>query len=307
MNGSQVGAGLNWIEITVEVNAESVDAVSEVFERYAGDGRGTTGAVVELDGFDSRGELSAPRLTVRTYVRNDAAAADVVSEVEEALRALRSTFDLPAPQVREVHEEDWANAWKQHYQPQRIGEHLLIVPSWQSADVQPGDVVIDLDPGMAFGTGTHPTTRLSLVCLERWLRPGQAVLDVGTGSGILAIAAVKLGAREVVATDIDTVALAAAAANFAINGVAESIGLLATPLPAGGTFDLIVANILAEAHVALLDAGLAEHLAANGILILGGIIDTSAAAVEAALRRRGLRLIEQLGEGDWVELVATRG
>lgn len=306
MTGSQDGAGVNWIEITVEVNAESIDAVSEVFERYAGDGFGTSGAVVELNGFDSRGELSAPRLTVRTYVRSDAAAADVVHRVETDLLALRSTLDLAAPQVREVHAEDWANAWKQHYQPQRIGEHLLIVPSWQSADLQPGDVVIDLDPGMAFGTGTHPTTRLSLVCLEHWLRPGQRVLDVGTGSGILAIAAVKLGAQNVVATDIDTVALHAAAANFATNGVRESITLLSAPLPAAGEFDLIVANILAEAHVTLLDAGLAGYLVSGGFLILGGIIDTAVAAVESALTRHGLRTLARLEAGDWVELVVTQ-
>lgn len=297
---------VNWIEITVEVDAATVDAVSDLFDLYAGEGQGTTGAVVDLSGFDSRGELSAPRRVVRTYVRNDAAAAGVVHSVEEALRALRGAVDLAPPQVREVNEEDWANAWKQHYHPQRIGERLLIVPSWQDADARPGEVVIRLDPGMAFGTGTHATTRLSLVCLERWLRRGQRVLDVGTGSGILAIAAVKLGAGQVLATDIDTVALDVAAANFITNDVAGSVTLLSSSLPAPGTFDVIVANILAEAHVTLLDAGMATFLAPAGLLVLGGIIDTSAAAVEDALRRHGLRPIERLTEGDWVELVAAR-
>ena len=303
---SEGNTTVNWIEITVEVDAAAVDAVSEVFARYAGEGQGTSGAVVELSGFDSRGELSAPLLVVRTYVRNDAAAAGVVHGVEETLRALRHTVDFQTPHVREVNEEDWANAWKQHYHPQRVGEHLLIVPSWQDVDARPGDVVIRLDPGMAFGTGTHATTRLSLVCLEHWLRPGQRVLDVGTGSGILAIAAAKLGARQVLATDIDTVALDVAAANFVTNGVAGSIALLPASLPASGTFDVIVANILAEAHVTLLDAGLATLLAPAGVLVLGGIIDTAAAAVEDALHRHGLRTIERLTEGDWVELVAAR-
>lgn len=311
------GAGrptVNWIEMLVEADAETADAISAVFDEHAGNGGGTSGAVVELSGYDSRGELTAPRVTVRTYIRNDAAAASVVRGVEEDLQELRRRVPFPAAVVREINEEDWANAWKQHYQPQRIGERLLIVPSWLSADehahvVLPSEkprVVIRLDPGMAFGTGTHPTTRLSLVCLERWLRPGQRVLDVGTGSGILAIAAVQLGAGAVVATDIDTVALEVAAANFVTNGVGETIALESTSLPASGQFDLIVANILAEAHVTLLDEGLSGVLASGGVLILGGIIDTSAGMVEAALERHGLRTIERLSEGDWVELVAAQ-
>lgn len=297
---------MNWIEITVEANDGTADAVSAVFDRLAGDGRGTSGAVVELSGYDSRGELTAPRLTVRTYVRDDAAAADVVHDVEQALRELRAVIDFPAPVVRHVAEADWANAWKAHYTPQRVGQHILIVPSWLTADERAGDVVIRLDPGMAFGTGAHPTTRLSLICLEQRLHPGQRVLDVGTGSGILAIAAVKLGAGQVVATDIDPVALEVAAANFAINDVAGAITLLPAPQPAAGQFDLIVANILAEAHVALLADGLAERLAPHGALVLGGIIDRAAATVEAALIRHGQRTVERLTEGDWVELVVQR-
>jgi ribosomal protein L11 methyltransferase len=297
---------MNWLEITVEANDETVEAISAVFDRYAGDGRGTSGAVVEFSGYDSRGERSAPRVTVRTYVRNDPDAAGVVRDVEQALDELRGAIDCPVPEVRTVDEADWANAWKQHYTPQRIGQHLLIVPGWLAADPSAGDVVIQLDPGMAFGTGTHPTTRLSLVCLEQRLQPGQRVLDVGTGSGILAIAAVRLGAQSVVATDIDPVALTVAAANFAANGVGGSITLLAAPLPATGQFDLIVANILAEAHLALLEDGLVDRLALGGCLILGGIIDTAAAAVAAALAHHGLRLSERLAEGDWVELVAVQ-
>lgn len=297
---------MDWLEITVEANDETVEAISAVFDRYAGDGRGTSGAVVELSGYDSRGERSAPRVTVRTYVRNDADAAGVVRDVEQALHELRDVIDCPRPEVRTVDEADWANAWKQHYTPQRIGQHLLIVPGWLAADARAGDVVIRLDPGMAFGTGTHPTTRLSLVCLEQRLQPGQRVLDVGTGSGILAIAAVKLGAQSVVATDIDPVALTVAAANFVANGVGGSITLLTEPLPATGQFDLIVANILAEAHLALLADGLVDRLAPGGCLILGGIIDTAAATVAAALAHHGLRPSERLVEGDWVELVVEQ-
>ena len=297
---------MNWLEISVLADGEAAEAISEVFNRYADEHEGTAGAVVELTGFDSRGELTAPLMSVRTYVRQGPQAAALVRKVEEALWHLQMLYAFAEPTVREVAEEDWANAWKQHYHPQRVGERLLIVPSWQDVDARPGDVVIRLDPGMAFGTGTHATTRLSLVCLERWLRPDQRVLDVGTGSGILAIAAAKLGAGQVLATDIDTVALDAAAANFITNSVAGSMTLLPASLPASGTFDVIVANILAEAHVTLLDAGLAAFLAPAGLLVLGGIIDTAAAAVEDALRRHGLRTIERLTEGDWVELVAAR-
>jgi len=302
---------VNWLEISVLADGEAAEAISEVFNRYADEHEGTAGAVVELTGFDSRGELTAPLMSVRTYVRQGPQAAALVRKVEEALWHLQMLYAFAEPTVREVAEEDWANAWKAHYQPIRLGERLFVVPSWIEASAQPGDIVIRLDPGMAFGTGTHPSTRLCLVNLERLVQPGVTVLDVGTGSGILAIAAAKLGARAVVGTDIDPLAVRIAGENVEINGVADQISLLATPLPPrpqadDERFDIVVVNILAEVIIALLDDGLDAWLQPGGHLILGGIIDTWADAVLAALARNGFTVATRLDEGDWVGLVAQR-
>ncbi len=300
---------MNWLEISVLADGEAAEAISEVFNRYADEKDGTAGAVVELTGFDSRGELTAPQMSVRTYVRQGPQAAAVVQKVEEALWHLQMLYAFAEPTVREVAEEDWANAWKVHYQPMRLGERLFVVPSWIEAAAQPGDIVIRLDPGMAFGTGTHPSTRLCLLSLERLVQPGVSVLDVGTGSGILSIAAAKLGARAIVATDVDPLAVRIAGENARINGVAGQISLLATPLPSkpetdNARFDIVVVNILAEVIIALLDAGLHAWLRPAGHLILGGIIDTWADAVLAALARHGFTVTTRLDEGDWVGLVA---
>ena len=213
--------------------------------------------------------------------------------------------------MREIAEEDWANAWKAHYQPIRLGERLFVVPSWIEATPQPGDIVIRLDPGMAFGTGTHPSTRLCLLNLERHVQPGATVLDVGAGSGILAIAAAKLGAHTVIGTDIDPLAVRIARENVEITGVAGQVSLLATPLPPrpqtdNERFDIVVVNILAEVIIALLDEGLDAWLRPGGHLILGGIIDTWADVVLAALARNGFTVAARLDEGDWVGLVALR-
>ncbi len=299
---------MNWLEISVLADGEAAEAISEVFNRYAGEPDGATGAVVELTGFDSRGELTAPQLRVCTYVRQGQQAPMLARKIEESLWHLRMLYEFGEPVIMEVAEEDWANAWKAHYQPIRLGQRIYIVPSWIEAAPQPTDILIRLDPGMAFGTGTHPSTRLCLLNLERLLRPGDRVLDVGTGSGILAIAAVLLGASTVTATDIDPLAVRVAVENAALNGVADQINLFATPLPAGdpAPFDLIVVNILAEVIIGLLDADLSAWLRPSGQLILGGIIDTWAGAVLAALERNGLAVTSRLDEGDWVGLTAQR-
>jgi ribosomal protein L11 methyltransferase len=229
-------------------------------------------------------------------------------------------------QVTEVREEDWANAWKKHYKPLRIGQRIVLKPSWEDYAPEPNDVVIELDPGMAFGTGLHPTTRLCVAALEENVQPGDALLDLGTGSGVLAIVAAKLGASEIVATDIDPIAVRTAIENCEINGLPvifppspaprpdapgkPMIVVQQSSVPAGmaGRFRILVANILAEVLAGLFDSKydnvpLNEPLAPGGVMILSGILDERAPLVIEAAQRHGLTLLKEKQEGDWMALV----
>ena len=156
---------------------------------------------------------------MRAYLAVEPGLDEKRRQVEEALWHLRQIASIPEPQFRTVVEEEWANAWKEHFHVTRIGQRLVVKPSWREYTPQADDIVLELDPGMAFGTGLHPTTQMCLLALEKYVRGGERVLDLGTGSGILAIAAVKLGAAACLATDIDPVAVEAARANVAANGV----------------------------------------------------------------------------------------
>jgi ribosomal protein L11 methyltransferase len=209
-----------------------------------------------------------------------------------------------------VHEQDWADAWKEHFHVERVGRRLVIRPSWRPFVPEPGDVVIDLDPGMAFGTGQHPTTRACLELLEEHIRPGDAVLDVGTGSGILAVAAVKLGAARCLALDVDPQAVRVARDNAARNGVAERVqvveGTLPTALASRHAFDLAVANITAAAVAALAPA-LATALRPGGTLIGSGIVADRLDAVLAALAAAGCSVTDVRAIGDWRTVAARAG
>ena len=218
----------------------------------------------------------------------------------------------PPPQVRPVAESDWAEAWKVGYQTVRFGR-LVVIPTWIETPLAAGEVPLRLEPGMAFGTGTHPSTQLCLLAVEQFAAPGKSVIDLGCGSGILAIAAVKLGCAPALGVDIDPQAVAVARQNAAVNGVAGQLRLEAGSQAEilSGAFgqqqgDLVLANILARVLVLLAGQGLAQLVAPGGLLVASGILAEQAAEVETAFTAAGLAVRERRQMGDWVAVLAER-
>jgi ribosomal protein L11 methyltransferase len=208
--------------------------------------------------------------------------------------------------VRWVEEEDWAHAWKRFFRPLRVGRRFVIRPTWEEWEAGPEDLVISIDPGMAFGTGAHPTTQLCLELIEEGVTAAESVLDVGTGSGILAIAAASLGAAPIAAVDIDPVAIAAARENVRANPCAAGILLAVSAADAvRGGYAWVFANLIAEVLCA--DAALlASRVATGGALLAAGIVAERAADVRAALEAAGLRIETERRREEWVAFVARK-
>lgn len=293
---------MTWLEISVEVDGEAAEAVHAIFEHY-----GEGGAVFErtfLASDEASEYLENPSLTVKAFIPADDTAKRAA--LEQALWHLGQLYPIPPPRICELTEADWAEAWKKGYDIQRLGRRLVIVPTWLEYSPAPGEVVIRLEPGMAFGTGLHPTTRLCAAALEDYLRPGDHVLDVGTGSGILAIAAAKLGAATVRAVDIDPVAVRVAHENAALNGVESVLEIeVGSAEPGLGQFDVITANILANVIVDL-TGDLVTCLAPSGYLIAGGILEAHEASVLERWRAAGLIVVDRSQFKDWISLVAQK-
>lgn len=296
-----------WLEISVTVDPEVAESVSEVFNRYNPPGEGSAGAVVELHGFDPVGDVHDLKATVRTYLPDTAEGRARLRAIEEALGHLNLIRPVPEPTVRRLSDADWQEAWKRHFTPLRVGR-VHIVPVWLAPPAARADeVIVRLEPGMAFGTGLHPSTRLALRLLQDHLRAGARVLDVGTGSGILAIAAALLGARRVVATDIDALAVQAARENVARNGVDARVSVREGSLPADESpFDLVVVNILPHVILNLLDRGLWTYVRPGGVLVLSGIVLPHETEVMLAVSARGGRIVDRVQEEDWVGLAVAR-
>ena len=221
----------------------------------------------------------------------------------EQLRAQGGEVGTLALELTGVKDEDWSENWKKYYKPFRIGTHLVVRPTWEAYEAAPGDLVIELDPGMAFGTGTHETTSMCMQLLEKHLQEGMRVMDVGTGSGILAIAAARLGAREVLAIDIDPAAVKVARENIALNHVQDRVRAVEGDLCKSEAMpcDLAVANIVADA-IRMLAAPLTRHLKKGGLLICSGIIREREQDVLAAALAAGYAVADRLEKGEWVAL-----
>jgi len=272
----------SWLEIVLKAPAEAADLVCDRLEACGS--CGVTVAEAELDTFvpPDPDALFVGTLTLRAYF-----PAQPVPELLARLRAELSSFPevVMEGECAEVRNEDWAENWKQHFPPVRIGRRLVVRPSWEAFPLEPGDVDVLLDPGMAFGTGTHGTTRLCLEavadCFEEAVPP-RRVLDVGTGSGILAIAAARLGAEEVLACDIEEDVCRVARENVAQNGVHDLVEVTLDPLEElPGGYDLVLANILAEENVRLAEE-LVQRLNPGGTLVLSGILQEKEAFVAQA-------------------------
>jgi ribosomal protein L11 methyltransferase len=301
------------VELSVEADPEAVEAVSEILARVAPGGVSVEPRfeLVE-DGLGARIDTTAP-VTVRAHVPalDEASIRRASETVETALGHLQAFGLRPIGELRSrlVDEADWAEAWKQHFHVLSVGRRLVIKPSWLRHRRTADEVVIDLDPGMAFGTGLHPTTRLCLQALEDRADRGPLgrVLDVGCGSGILAIAAVKLGATRALGLDIDPIAIEATEANARHNRVGKRIRAREGSLPTDeGAFDTVLANLIAGILVEL-----APHLAAEvvpgGTLIASGIFVDREAETWGALERAGFALRKRRHESDWVVFEAVLG
>jgi ribosomal protein L11 methyltransferase len=302
-----------WLEVCLFVDGELAEAVAEVLARFAPEGVVIESTAVTANADDSQGHAVGP-LRVCAYLPADENLEDVRQRLEEALWYLGRIRPLPEAQYQLVQQADWAEAWKQYYHPVKIGERLMIVPAWLEIDTG-GRVPVHMDPGMAFGTGTHPTTQLCLELLEEFYRDtgsgAETVIDVGCGSGILAVAALKLGAMHALGVDLDAEAINASQQNAALNGVAGrlEVGLGSVAEIQSGAFTLrqaplVMANILAPVIIRLLGDGLAELLVPGGSLVLSGILAEQCGDVEGALQEHGLRRVERRQEGDWVALLA---
>ena len=310
---------MNWLEVSLTVNGELAEAVADVLARFAYSGVMMEQGVKYTDEEDA-GTPTGP-ITVRAYLEVDDQLEETRQKLEESLYYLGMIQPLPAASYKEIADQNWMEAWKQHYNPILIGKNLVIVPAWMESP-EPDRLAIKIDPGMAFGTGTHPTTQLCLELMEKAIfeiRDSKnknieiRVIDVGCGSGILSIAAIKLGAANALGVDIDPGSIVNARENSDTNQVGDElildVGSVQEILDGKFAFNrapLVVANILAPVIIRLFEAGLANLIEENGAIVLSGILQEQAQGIIEAGQAKSLKMIERRQIGDWVALTMRR-
>lgn len=303
---------MQWIEVNVAVTHEAVEAVADMLTSI-----GSKGVAIEdpqlINDLRNSGtwelcdipeQENTEVVTVSAYYADDEKLEKRLAEIDEQLALIEERigkYRFGNTRFRKVSEQDWANEWKQYFHVTHVGKSLVIKPSWEKYAPKEGEHVIEIDPGMAFGTGTHHTTNMMMERLEKVITPDSTVFDVGTGSGILAIAAAMLGAKSVKAVDIDAVAVRVAKENVADNGLSDQIEVREGDLLHGteGKADVIIANIIADIVIMLLQ-DIPQKLNDNGVLLASGIIEERMPDVEAAAQAQGLYVDAVDHRGGWV-------
>ncbi|MFK2824417.1 50S ribosomal protein L11 methyltransferase [Bacillus sp. B190/17] len=312
---------MKWSEISIQTTNEAVEPISHILHEA-----GASGVVIE-DPFelirereDRFGEIYALNphdypeegvVIIKAYLPVNSFLAETAEGITESIKNLANyNIDVGRNEmnITEVNEEDWATAWKQYYNPVKISEKFTIVPTWEQYErVSTDELIIELDPGMAFGTGTHPTTVMCLQALERYVQADDYVVDVGTGSGVLSIGAALLGAKRVTALDLDEVAVAAAKENIQLNKVEDTVTVLQNNLLDGinEQADIVVANILAEVILSFTD-DVAKKVKPGGCFISSGIIGQKKEQVKEAVKAAGFEIEETMLMEDWVAIIARK-
>lgn len=297
---------MKWLEVSLSVNPELAEAVADVLARYAPDG-----VALQIEDVTEKADsITASKLVnVSAYVQVDQEFREKREKINQGLWHLGQIQSIPSPTYRFIEETDWSEVWKANYKPIPVGEKLLIIPAWYATPEGKRRAIV-LDPGMAFGTGLHPTTQLCLIAMENHLTPGDSVVDLGCGSGILSIAAILLGARTVLALDTDPIAVQNAHTNIQRNGMTERIrvekGSLAFLLDddvSPNSKDLLLANIYATILDDLLESGLIQAVRPQGRLIFSGIMKHQVDEIQAKCISRGAAVLNCRQDGDWVALI----
>ena len=304
---------MDWTDLAVTLPVERVEEAAAIAQLVVGGGiyiedysdlEEQTQKIAHIDLIDEAlVAKDRTKAVLHLYLAPGQSPAEAIAFLGQRLTACGVDFSITTAGVRE---EDWSTAWKSYYHPIELSDRLAVCPSWEEFAAKPGQQVIRLDPGMAFGTGTHETTRLCLLLLEDALKAGTSMLDVGCGSGILAICAKKLGSGRTVGVDIDPVAVRTAKENAALNGCGDIeflCGDLARDVRGG--FDVICANIVADA-ILRLAGDLPRLMAQNGVCIVSGIIDTRKEEVIAGLRQAGLSPVNLREESGWVAIACKK-
>ncbi|MBI9049481.1 MAG: 50S ribosomal protein L11 methyltransferase [Anaerolineaceae bacterium] len=305
-------ADQQWLEVSMTVeNGEIAEAVAEILSRFVQNGVVTERDAIHSEGYDIGVPVGAYH--VFGYLPVDETLEQVRQKLSEAIWHLNLIQPVPDPEFRMIANQNWMEAWKEHFHPIPIGERLMIIPSWVE-NPEPDRIPIAIDPNMAFGTGTHPTTQLCMQLLEKYAQPGQPLIDLGCGSGILSITGVKLGMKPVVAVDIEQDSVNATLDNAARNGVAEAITvgkgsvkqILAGEYPLKQA-PLMVVNILAPIILRLFDDGLTDLVVPGGMILFSGVMIELETEFIAKAKAQNLEILEQVMQGDWIAFAMRRG
>lgn len=311
---------MKWSEVSFQSTREAVEPIANIFHEF-----GTSGVVIEdsqnvvknHDTFPgetydvNRPDVSDSVAVIKAYLPTDRFLRKHVATIKDAVHRLSDYgIDLGNLKltVRDIEEEDWASAWKTYYKPVKASESITIIPTWETYEPEENEIIVELDPGMAFGTGTHPTTKMCLEAVEKVIKPGDTVIDVGTGSGVLSIAAAKLGASAVTAFDLDDLAVKSATMNVALNKMEAVVTVRQNDLLDGvdETVDVVIGNLLADI-ISRFPADAARVVKNGGSFIASGITESESAAVVALLEEHGFAIEDILQGGQWVALIAKNG
>lgn len=311
---------MKWLEIKVNAKAEAIDAITEILYEFGASGVAIDEPIdyeaMKIDNLfwdyiePEEGEQDKESSVSAYFSEAEAELEKKIQGIKDKVQQLPEFgLDIGSGkiEIKEIDQIDWETSWKQYFKPVHITDRIVVKPQWEEYLPQKDELIIHIDPGMAFGTGTHETTSMCIKAIEKNLEPGYSILDIGTGSGILSIAAVLLGAKEATGVDLDPVAVEVANENIEINGLSDKINILHGDLLTliEGQFDIVVANIIADAILILLDSDVKSFVKDKGLFICSGIIQEKEDLVVEKLKEKGFEIKEINRDGEWVCITST--